>query len=233
MSELYQTIEYRGYNINIKYDYDPESPREAWENLGTIYSNHRNYSPDNKSIEDLTGQECYQDDNGNFDTDKFGEDYIWMPIYAYIHSGITVSCRRHGIYRDRWDSGLFGIIAVEKSAVMKEYGYKEIGEKERKVIECYLEGEIQTLDSYYTGEVYGYTITKVDDTGNEEEYDSCWGYYGDDNLKHIEEECKSLIDNFIKNERKERIAYLRQRIREKGRQLCLPFLDCPQINPAV
>lgn len=114
MSELYQTIEYRGYNINIKHDYDPESPREAWENLGTIYSNHRSYSPDNKSIEDLTDQECYQDDNGKFDTDKLDEDYIWMPIYAYIHSGITVSCRRHGVYRDRWDSGLFGIIAVEK-----------------------------------------------------------------------------------------------------------------------
>ena len=233
MSDLYQTIEYRGYNINIKYDHDPESPREAWENLGTIYSNHRSYSPDNKSIEYLTNQECYQNDNGDFDTDKLGEDYIWMPVYAYIHSGITVSCRRYGIYRDSWDSGLFGIIAVEKSAVMKEHGYKEIGEKERKVIECCLEGEIQTLDSYYTGEVYGYTITKVDDTGNEEEYDSCWGYYGDDNLKHIEEECKSLIDNYIKNERKERIAYLRQRIKEKGRQLCLPFLDFTQINPAV
>ena len=150
MSELYQTIEYRGYNINIKYDCDPESPRE-WDNLGTIYSNHRSYSPDNKSIEYLTDQECYQDDNGKFDTDKFGEDYIWMPVYAYIHSGITVSCRRYGIYRDSWDSGLFGIIAVEKSAVMNEYGYKEIGEKERKEIDCYLEGEIQTLDSYYTG----------------------------------------------------------------------------------
>ena len=47
MENNYKTIEYRGYNINVKYDFDPQSPRE-WDNLGVIYSNHRNYSPDGR-----------------------------------------------------------------------------------------------------------------------------------------------------------------------------------------
>ena len=57
MENDYKTIEYRGYNINIKYDSDSRSPRE-WDNLGVIYSNHRNYSPDDHSIEELLEQEC-------------------------------------------------------------------------------------------------------------------------------------------------------------------------------
>lgn len=192
--ENYKTIEYRGYNINIKYDDDPQSPRE-WGHISTIYSNSRTYNPDNRSIDEIYYQECYQDEDGIFESSKFSEDYIWLPVYAYIHSGITISCHRTGQYEDKFDSGLLGIIAVEKSVAAREYGYNQIGEHARKIIEGYLEEEIKVLNAYYTGEVYGYTITKMDDEGNEEQHYSCWGFYGEDALKSIENECKEYIDN--------------------------------------
>lgn len=193
MENLFKTTEYKGYKINIYYDLDPQNPRE-WDNIGTIYSNSRTYNPDRRKIDEIFEQECYQDEDGDFDTDKFGEDCIWLCVYAYIHSGITISCHRSGQYADRWDSGLLGIIAVEKSVAMKEYGYDQIGDKERKTIEYRLEGEVKGLDYYYTGEVYGYTITKVDDDGDEQVYDSCWGFYGDDQIDIIENECRHIID---------------------------------------
>lgn len=35
---LYNQIEYNGYHINIYYDDDARSPREAYDNLGTLYT---------------------------------------------------------------------------------------------------------------------------------------------------------------------------------------------------
>ena len=41
--EVYQTEEYRGYDINIYYDSDPCSPRE-WDNVATFVCKHRHYN---------------------------------------------------------------------------------------------------------------------------------------------------------------------------------------------
>ena len=38
---LYKQIEYNGHHINIYYDDDARSPREAYDNLGTLYTAHR------------------------------------------------------------------------------------------------------------------------------------------------------------------------------------------------
>lgn len=38
-----ESIDYKGMTIKVCYDENPESPRE-WDNLGTIYSNHRDYN---------------------------------------------------------------------------------------------------------------------------------------------------------------------------------------------
>ena len=43
MREACQTEEYRGYNINIYYDEDPESPR-IWGNVATFVCEHRHYN---------------------------------------------------------------------------------------------------------------------------------------------------------------------------------------------
>lgn len=211
MDEIYKTIKYRGYVIEIVYDTDPESPR-MWDNVGTIYSNHRNYNPDGHTLDELLENPDYQNEDGNFDQEKLDKDYIWLKIYAYIHGGITIRCGSP--YGCPWDSGLFGIIAVTKEDAMKKFGLKG----ERAYIEEILSGEIKDLDDYYTGNVYGFRIVKED-----EMIDSCYGYYGDDGLKDLEAECKSIIDNRIRENRRDRIKYLRKRIKEKGKQLCLPM----------
>lgn len=212
---IYKTIEYRGYTIKIAYDTDPVNPRE-WDNVGTIYSNCRNYNPDGHTLDELYENDYYQDEEGNFDRKKFYEDCIWMKVYAYIHGGITIRCG--GPYSCSWDSGMFGIIAVKKEKAMKEFGFKEIGEDEIKHVGNILREEIKELDHYYTGEVYGYEIYKDDVF-----VDSLFGYYGDESLDGLMGDAKNVVDNMIKEVRRKRIEYLRKNIKEKGRQLCLPM----------
>ena len=73
----------------------------------------------------------------------------------------------------RW---FFGIIAVSLDKVREEYGWKHVTAERRKKIESYLEGEIETLDNYYTGEVFGFEITPSSD--DREVLDSCRGSRG-------------------------------------------------------
>ena len=60
---LYNQIKYNGYRINIYYDDDARSPREAYDNLGTLYTAHRRYRPE-KEFDD------------HFDIDKVFEGHI-------------------------------------------------------------------------------------------------------------------------------------------------------------
>ena len=178
-----ESIDYKGMTIKVCYDENPDSPRE-WDNLGTIYSNHRDYNLDKHKIDEL------MEEDGHLHTDELDKHFIWLPVYAYIHSGITVSTGHGYPYNDRWDSGLFGIIAVSKERVRKEYGWKKITDERRKKIEGYLKGEIETLDDYFTGNVYGYLAEDAD--GNL--VGSCHGFYGDEGLKSAIEYAKDDID---------------------------------------
>ena len=181
--EPYQQIEHRGHVINIYHDENPESPRE-WDNLGTMYTSHRRYRPEEELDKHFETGDVFES-YGVF-RDDFLRRYVALPVYLYDHSGLTVSTTP---FSCRWDSGLFGIIAVPVEQVKKEYGWKLLTKPRREAIERHLQGEIKTYDDYLRGEVYGFEITNHNALVN-----SCWGYYGDDGLKHLISECKSQID---------------------------------------
>ena len=71
--------------------------------------------------------------------------------------------------------------------------YSPITEENWKYVADYhMENEVETYDQYLRGDVYGYTLTKhvveqetcphcgqvIDEYEEEEEVDSCWGFYG-------------------------------------------------------
>lgn len=190
--KLYNRITYNGHHINICYDDDAGNPRKMFDNLGTLYTAHRRYRPEKEFDDHFDIDKVFDGRIGNFQG-SFLKEYIALPVYLYEHSGTTVSTSP---FSCPWDSGFFGIIAVPLDKVRREYGWKNITVERRKRIEEYLQGEIKTLDDYYTGEVFGYCITPEDDDSNE--LDSCWGFYGTDSLKEMEAECRHIIDGLDK-----------------------------------
>lgn len=218
--ETCKEISYKSHNINIYRDPAPLHPRKDFDNLGTLYTAHRRYQPEKDFDEHFNMHEVCPERLGEF-SDTFLQKYIALPIFMYDHSGITIATRP---FSCRWDSSFSGIIAVSLEKVRKEYGWSKITEKRRKQIETYLQGEIEALDNYYTGEVYGYTVISEQN----DELDSCWGFFGDDGLKQMEDECKSIINNLIAIKRKEKLTRLTEAIRLKGRQLCFPFSAFPE-----
>jgi hypothetical protein len=167
MSTIIKSKQVGNYTINIEYDECPESPRE-WDDLSTIYSNHKHYSPDNHDIDEILDEEGYLDMDGK----------VGLMAWLFEHT----QCRfltseigdsnpfGDGLYA-RFDSGWFGVIAMPIEKAKEEWG-----EDWEKMAKQYMKGCIEEYDAYANGQVYAYEIIAK----NGEIVDSCGGYYDAD-----------------------------------------------------
>ena len=170
-----ERIENENFIGIIHRDEHAESPRD-WDNLGTMICHHRRYNLGDKHKLDFSNCSSWKDNEAVI-RKEYGKDCIMLPLYLYDHSGITMNTTG---FSCNWDSGRVGTIVVSREKARKELQKKVITEKVKNQILEYLKGEVETYDKYLTGEVYGYTITDKDG----EELDSCWGYYGLDDIRN-------------------------------------------------
>lgn len=177
-------------DIIIQNDTDTENPL-SWNNsIKVVYSSSR-YILGNEEVSNLAeyimGLLEYGDDYQNRMYDKYGDTkelfdillerlnkkgYVALPVYAYIHSGVTVKTNPFGC---RWDSGLSGFIYTKRTDYIKDFGAKK--NVKNSVIENHLKGNLETFDAWLQGEVYWFSVEDAE-TGNL--LDSCGGFYGDD-----------------------------------------------------
>lgn len=192
------------FTYRIDTDENPESPRE-WDNLGTLCIASRRWdfgevqlAHDADSIEEAFRWHLAEND-------LTMDQVIWLPVYGYSHSGLTINTTG---YSCPWDSGQLGYIYVSKKDALKEYGGQRVGKKLSERVESCLKGEIETMNQYLTGDVYGYRIYEY--VGDEEDFqdedlsthsweeiDSCWGYYGE---KYCDDEAKAIVERLNNEE---------------------------------
>jgi hypothetical protein len=223
--EPVEVIEYKGKEIKIYSDFNPQNPRTEWDNLGHMICWHRNYilgdkhdyrNPDEfieslyNDIDGKDASELYDRHTNDRATEimqkVIDKHYILIPLSLYDHGGITM---KTGSFSDPWDSGPVGWIYISIADVKKEYGWKVLTKARRQQVCKYLDGEVKVYDCYLTGAVYGY------DTGE----DSCWGFYGyDHKASGLLEMAENAIDCQVQEERKARKierAERKQAAREK------------------
>lgn len=174
----HSTVEYKGLTIYIEYDEDPMSPND-WDQMGKFYHWHSRY-----------GMSADAENLRSWDDDEIKEllnDSIFVPVYMYDHSGVTINTTG---FSCSWDSGQVGYFLVSKDKVKKEYGVKRISKQLKEKVEKILTSEVETWDQYYCGEVYGFRVLDSDGI----ELDSCWGFYGDEGIEQAIVEAKGFID---------------------------------------
>lgn len=151
-----------GYRVEVVYDEDPFNPRKDFCNFGTI----------------VLADDCrYDFGDAKLSSEYLEEiasnpDLIVLPVYVYDHGGITSSTSQ---FSCKWDSCQVGVIYASKSDALFEFSAKEFTDEVRRKVVDLLVNEIKILDSYLTGDVYGYKV--YDPEG--EEVDTCYGYIGD------------------------------------------------------
>jgi len=173
MNEI-ERIEHNGHIIRIMPDDDPMNPRE-WDNLGTILYSSSRYVLGDKEVSVDEIEEITQRD-----------DVIWLPVYAYIHSGVVLNT---GGFSCPWDSGMSGIIYVEKKAAEAAWAGFEDDYSEDRVRKV-LQGEVETFSQYVSGDIYGYVV----ETATGEHVNSCWGFFGHEGVKEAISDARGAAD---------------------------------------
>lgn len=207
------TINYRGYTINIKQDEWAENPnRFGDEDVCFLTFYHNQFFVEAKTVSKDTVRSIFnncKDEDGN--TDQEAKDimkkYHCLPLQAYIHSGVSVSLYE-GTKQCQWDSSVGGMYFVSK-----EYA------KTRAQARKWALQELKTWNDYLGGDVYYYSI--------EETGDSCGGYYGYDHEKSgLLDSARAEIDADIEHTRKEHQAKLKIQIKNRvplNKRLALTF----------
>lgn len=192
-------------DITLKIVADPDSinPREEFDLAATMACWHRRYRlGDDRGCAALTAairaSGDYRDswertDAGvhhrGLDLTRPGDiayalpkcrDIVWMPLYLFDHNGITIST---GPFACPWDSGQVGFVFMTKAQIMSTLapnGATRLGSLlRRRTIEL-MSAEVAEYDQYLTGDIWGYIVADDD-----EQLDSCWGYFG---ARHCTEE---------------------------------------------
>jgi len=180
------------YIVRTYPDQSPESPRE-WDCITRMICFHNRYN-----LGDKTNYKSSDFDSWNEMKEQIESDYkvlMIKPLYLYDHSGITISTSS---FSCQWDSGQVGWVFIDEKTYKSICGEVEYTDEK---LECIIKSEVSNYDQYLTGDVYGYKIFKVEtcDKGceHEDELDSCWGYYGEDECM---DEGISVMEHYLNEE---------------------------------
>lgn len=172
-----ETINYKGYKINIYQDDDPLDPAEWADGSGFLVHYHRDCKIENRYVTREEISDWYNGDN------SLEKKYWIFPVSSYIHSGVVLSLGSGRNFPDqRWDVSHVGAVLIKRDRKLRK-------EKARK----WAEGIVEEWNQYLWGEIYGYMIE--DEEGEEE--GGCWGFYGNYNDSGLISEAKAEVDNMI------------------------------------
>ena len=204
MKNVFETLNIRGFSVEIfADDCATENPLE-WSDTVLVTAHRRSdfggirLPFDACSIEDAFDEHLA--DNG-----LERRDVIWKPVYLYDHSGYALSTSPFG---DRWDSGQLGFIYVSRANIRQEFGIKRISAKLEQRMIMRLQTELELVENWLNGEIYGYHIPALDEC--------CGGFFScDHDRSGLIAAATEAIDYEIKRRRTKRFNKLKQLVRNR------------------
>lgn len=156
---MIEQYEHNGHTIEIHHDDDPTNPRD-YANIGHFIFWHNRYKLGDKH--EFTPEEfhAFKEENPN---------NIYLPVYMYEHSGITISTSP---FSCSWDSGQIGWAYAKAEDVHNEFN----GDFNKATSSLQL--EIEEYDDFISGNFYGYRVMD-----GEKLIESSWGFNGIETCK--------------------------------------------------
>ena len=171
--------------VEIHVDENPMNPREDCDNADTFIFFHNRYNLANDT------EYKWSDFNGWDEMEKQIvkdlEPVEIRRIYMYDHSGVTIADHP---FSCPWDSGMIGFALISRKSALQEMNVKRVSKKVKEWVKKYLDATIQTYGQYLQGEVYGYIIKDE----NDNELDSCWGFFG---MEYVKKEATEIAKKII------------------------------------
>lgn len=149
----------------VKVYHDDYNPREGSDLFGEIlYLNTSRYKLGDRAVS--------KEEMNRIAKSK---EYIHLPVYAYVHSGVSISTFNSYPYNDRFDGGRSGIVYVSKEAARKELSVQRFRAAALERVYSLLRSEVDECARILEGNVYRYVVEE-----DGAEIDSCGGVIGVD-----------------------------------------------------
>lgn len=202
-----------GLILKIIADFDPLNPRVDYDEASTMVCDHRNYNLGDEDGHDkarsaIRNSRDYREAWEDWDKEdhldfshgpdlykaiKRCSDIITLPLYLYDHSGITIRCNP---FSCPWDSGQVGFAFMAYSTIRESFMCKRVTPSILERAYELIKSEVRVYDMYLTGDVWGYVI----ETQEGDEVDSCWGFFGSE---EVEKEAESVYKHYINQQEKD------------------------------
>jgi hypothetical protein len=184
--EAVETFTHEGVTVELHYDDDAGSTPRDWDNVSVLAGWDDRIEVDEEIRFDFPNPKAFE----THMREEHGAVGPILPLFLLDHSGlrirtgddianITAAGRFIGDGAG-WDTSFVGVVYATKETLEMT----GVAEKDIKVA---LEQDIATLDQFFMGDVYGYVIKDEDDNVT----DSCWGFYG---LDDVRDEAKNMAE---------------------------------------
>jgi hypothetical protein len=182
--EAIETFKVDDKKVEIHIDEDPSNPRD-FDNCDLFILFHKRYNLGDKhdyKHEDFSGW-----DEMEAQIIKDHDPVVIKSVYLMDHSGISISDKPFSCH---FDSGMIGFALISRKSALKEMNAKRVTRKVKEWAKKCLDSSIKTYDEYLKGEVYGYVIKDEEDN----DLESCWGFFG---LDYVKKEATELAKGII------------------------------------
>lgn len=192
-------IDYKGFKIIIKPDdFINDSPNDWGNDDCFLVYDHRDFCVERKYFDPADIYEAMRDKKALFD------GYFYFPVYAYIHSGVSLSLVRYFNVpqgHNEFDVSFrgFALVKKEKGCYTREKAY----ESARSLL--------TTWNDYLSGNVWNFVVKDADDNI----IDSCCGFYGNPEESGCIDEAKSVIDYEVKKRLSKRLNSVKTWIKNR------------------
>jgi hypothetical protein len=210
LTKMETEFNYKGFTVKITPDeFNDKSPDDCGNTDVFLVYDHRDFCIKRDGFDPEDIYEAIIEKNEKYD------NYWYFPVFAYIHSGISLSLKR-------WFPGLpqshneFDVSF--KGFILAKDEFYKTSEEAYEVCKS----EINTWNDYLSGNVWNYCVYD-----NEENIvDSVCGFYGNPEKSGIIGEAKNSVDCEIRQRMKKRINQIKTFIKnsvpyEKRQELIL------------
>jgi hypothetical protein len=173
-----------GSRVHIVPDPDAPNPRSEYDHLCTISVVHRR--------EPVGDETLFPEDLRSITEDPA---IYSLPVYAYIHSGIRLSCVP---FSCPWDSGQIGIIHIPVAKMRQEFGEDMDNAQMLEMAEKIMREEVEEYSQYISGDVYGVIKESAPKTcyhcgqAETKTLDSCFGIFG---FEFAQDEAQRMLND--------------------------------------
>lgn len=180
----YHTETYKGFVIDIFTDIDAPNPIKEYDHAGEFVR----FDKYGRAVKDHCSKwSSAPNTKDGFMYDVFEGEYKTGLLFLFqVGRYQRLTWWKFSDFKNIENETFDGFFYLSAKTIREEWGTKwqKYGNKGPKLhpykfAEKYTAAVLSEIRDWYEGDVYGYVVSRIDDEGEKQEVESCWGFIGE------------------------------------------------------